>query len=156
MKADTFLYELLIRFSPDGFQGAHAKDIARMTDDDGKVVSDTELPPRPVTEAEFRKLLGAQNAKLTEAAQKANHDRAVAEAAREKAEAQQSKTAGELATAVHRIDQANADCALAREERVKAERIAEAAVAAAQNMETQRDKAVAELKKIKSTKKPAR
>lgn len=63
----TFLYEVLARFNSAGFQGAHAIDIEQVADGT-EVISEKELPARPITQAEFGDLLGGQTAALIEAA----------------------------------------------------------------------------------------
>ena len=91
---NTFLYEILYRGGPDGFQGAHAVDLRRVADGD-TILVDQEQPARPITEAEFRDLLGGQTAALIEAADAANARAAAAEAALAVAQAQLAALEGE-------------------------------------------------------------
>ncbi len=87
------LYEILIRFNADGFQGAHVIEREELIED-GAVLSARELPARPVTEKEVGVYVGKKNAKLIEAAdgarsdcETAKTDKDAAERAAEKAEA---------------------------------------------------------------------
>jgi hypothetical protein len=66
----AFLYEILWRGGPDGFQGAHAIDLERIVDGD-EVIAEKLLDARPITEAEFGELLGANAAQAIEAADRA-------------------------------------------------------------------------------------
>lgn len=80
MKTISYLYELLIRFGPDGLRGAHAIDMIRVTE--GKtVLTENELPARAVSVEEFAELLGEGNAKCLETATTAmaGRDAAVSE-----------------------------------------------------------------------------
>lgn len=117
LKKQTSLYEILVRFGPKGFVGAHAIDMEEVID--GKEVhSAKELPPRPVTEAEFKELLGAQTAKLIEAADAARAERD--EHAKARAEAEQAQTEAE-----GRADRIEADrLRLAKESQARAEAFA--------------------------------
>lgn len=63
----TRLYEILVRFGPSGFQGAHAIDIDEIVDGD-EVKAAKELPARPITSAEMSEMLGNHSAALIEAA----------------------------------------------------------------------------------------
>lgn len=63
----SFLYEILLRFNANGYQGAHVIDLEQVIED-GNVISERELPARPITEAEIGTIIGAQSAALVEAA----------------------------------------------------------------------------------------
>ena len=70
LKKSTDLYEVLVRFGPEGYRGAHVIDAETVMDGD-EVLAHREHPARPVTKAELGSLLGARNATLIEAADKA-------------------------------------------------------------------------------------
>lgn len=91
MARNTSLYELLARFGPSGYLGAHAIDLERVTDGD-ELVAERELPARSITQAEFGAMLGAQSAALIEAADEARAEAAAAIAERD-ATAQSLETA---------------------------------------------------------------
>ncbi len=98
IKKTSHLYELLIRFGPDGFQGAHMKDLETVADG-SEIISQRVLDPRAITEAEAGTLIGKESAKLVEAATAA---RAEAEAATaERDEWQAKTTAAEDASLQH-------------------------------------------------------
>jgi len=65
IERNTLLYELLVRLGPDGFLGAHAIDLERVTDGD-EVIAERELPARPLSELEAGTILGAENARMVE------------------------------------------------------------------------------------------
>jgi hypothetical protein len=92
----SHLHEILIRFGPDGYRGAHVIDLERVVDG-GELISERELPARPVTQAEIGPIIGAENARLIEAA-----DQAIAAAV-------QAVAAGKAAIA--RAEAAEADAA---------------------------------------------
>ncbi len=71
---NKFLYDLTVRFGPSGFKGAHAIDLEQVSDGE-EVISEKEMPARPITEAEFSTLLTGQTAALIEAADQARRDR---------------------------------------------------------------------------------
>lgn len=81
---NTHLYEVLIRFGPDGYRGAHVIDLELITDGD-EIVSGKELPARPLTKAEIGPIIGATNAKLIEAADQARAEKEVAAEERDNA-----------------------------------------------------------------------
>lgn len=88
-KIRTRLYEVLIRFGPEGFSGAHVVDVDEMVD--GKtVIPVREHLPRPVTAAELGELLTPQVAKLMEEvnATRAFADRTLEKLALSRAEAE--------------------------------------------------------------------
>lgn len=127
LKKSTDLYEVLVRFGPDGFVGAHV--IEAETVHEGKdVLAFKELPARPVTKAEIGGLLGANTAKLIEAADiaRAERDQALtdrngARVSAERAETERSQIEGErnaladaLADARKRVDDLTAQLAAAQ------------------------------------------
>lgn len=85
VERETTLYEILLRFGPDGLQGAHVIDRERLIDrDTGDVLKDETGKARAVTAAEVGVYLGAKNAALLEAvavaeARVAELDQALAE-----------------------------------------------------------------------------
>lgn len=61
----TFLYEVLMRFGPEGLQGVHAIDLEQIVE--GKTVhAETALPARPVEPAELAALIGEKATDLIE------------------------------------------------------------------------------------------
>lgn len=112
----TVPYEIFIRFEHGEFKGAHLGELEQFLED-GKVVSETELPVRPITEAECGKYIGEQSAKLIEAADAA---RAEAVAIREEAARQMADTAGAAADKVAAAEQAREE-ATAEAERLASE-----------------------------------
>lgn len=63
----SFLYEVLLRFGPDGLSGAHAIDMVRIVDTgSGEVIAENEELARPITQAEVSDILGAETAGMIE------------------------------------------------------------------------------------------
>jgi len=84
---ETRPYEILVRFNPDGFQGAHVIDFDLFLEDGKHVGTPTIGQARAITQAEVGDILGSQNALLIEAAQAARDEKAEAVSARSAAEA---------------------------------------------------------------------
>ena len=96
--SDNYLYEVMARFTADGFQGAHAKDMECLRLADGTLQDFRVGDPRPVTEKEFGKLLGKETAKLIQAADAA---RGETEQALRKVEDQRSRAQAAEQEALH-------------------------------------------------------
>jgi len=57
----THLYEVLIRFGADGFQGAHQRDLTLVQDEiSGQVFSESEGPAMPLSREAIADLMDAQ------------------------------------------------------------------------------------------------
>lgn len=67
----TFLYEILVRFGPDGYRGSHVLDLEKVVDG-AEILVERVLPARPITEAEVGELLGGKVAALIEQLDAAN------------------------------------------------------------------------------------
>lgn len=81
VERQTTLYEVLVRFGPEGLRGAHAMDLERLIDTDtGDVISEQEGKARPITVEEVGELLGTENAALLEAVDKEKSRAAAIEA----------------------------------------------------------------------------
>lgn len=126
LKKTTALYEMLIRFGPDGYIGAHVIDAETVTDG-GEVIAHKSLPARPVTKSELGSLLGANNAKLIEAADAARAERdqareaeGAARVAAEKAETARSQLEAQHANALSRLDDRAAEINALKVERDQA------------------------------------
>lgn len=61
----TFLYEVLIRFGPDGLRGIHAIDMEQIVEGD-VVHAETAQPARPVGREDLADLVGEQATNLIE------------------------------------------------------------------------------------------
>lgn len=85
IERETHLYEILLRFNSDGYQGSHVIDLEIMTEN-GAVISERELPARSITEAEVGGIIGQQSARLVEAADAAIAQAAESDRARQVAE----------------------------------------------------------------------
>lgn len=93
IKKETCLYEVLLRFGPEGFRGAHVQDLERIVEGD-KVHAETPALTRAVTLEEVGQYIGAENAKLIEAA---DAEKARADAAEARAEELEGALADERA-----------------------------------------------------------
>ena len=58
------LYEILIRYHPDGRVGAHRMDIVEIADDTGAVIAARELPPVALAVEDLDGLMSSSNAAL--------------------------------------------------------------------------------------------
>lgn len=81
---ETHLYEILVRFGPEGYRGSHVQDLIRVIDTEtGQVYSEQPTDARPVTKAEIGSLIGAKNAGLIEELEREKTARLEAEAERD-------------------------------------------------------------------------
>lgn len=120
----TSLYEILIRFNEDGFQGAHVKDLETIREG-AEVLLARESDPRPVTLKEVGEHVGKESAKLIEAADAA---RALAKQHEAAANDAVAKVESAEVAALARAEAAEAD---AKAKIETAEAVATARIAAA-------------------------
>ena len=63
MKRETFLYEVMLRFGPEGLVGAHQIDLERVSDGE-EIVAEKELPATAITSEQATALIGEQVATM--------------------------------------------------------------------------------------------
>lgn len=69
----TYLYEILLRFGPEGLAGSHVIDMEEVYDTKtGEVLTAKELEARPIAADEVGEYLGKANAKAVEQLASAN------------------------------------------------------------------------------------
>lgn len=62
----THLYEVLLRFGPDGLVAAHQKNLERVADDEtGQVYFESETLPVAITARQAQEAIGKESAMLT-------------------------------------------------------------------------------------------
>lgn len=60
----THLYEVLLRFGPEGLTGAHQRSLSQLVDDSGTVLMEREGVPEALTPAALAGLIDGQTADL--------------------------------------------------------------------------------------------
>ncbi len=60
----THLYEVLLRFGPEGLTGAHQRNLSRLVDDSGTVLMEREGAPEALTPDALAGLMTAQTVGL--------------------------------------------------------------------------------------------
>lgn len=79
-RVETYLYEILVRFGPDGYAGSHVVDLVRTIDEaSGELVGEATTKARPLTSEEVGELIGFKNAELIQQLDAVRKDHADAE-----------------------------------------------------------------------------
>lgn len=99
------IYELLYRGGPKGFVGAHVIEMECVYED-GEKIGERFFPARPITEAEFREMLGGESAALIEAADAARAE--LGQITEEKGALEQDLAKTRAALAIYQADTADA------------------------------------------------
>lgn len=98
------LYEILIRFGPEGLSGAHAIDLERVIDTEtSELLAERQGAARPITLEEVGAYLGEKNAALIESLEGARAEVDRLGSALAETQAELDRRSAELATAEARL-----------------------------------------------------
>lgn len=111
LEKSKILYEILLRFGPEGFRGAHVMDCEIITED-GVLKAEVPGAPRPCTLEEVGIFLGDKNAELLECVQT---ETSRAAEAIDQADAVKNEAAAVVASAEQERDAALAKLQAARQ-----------------------------------------